>query len=80
MIRSVLSLGFSITLAITTLAANRSLSAPGLPAQNGNPTAQTPDQALAHEALKRGVEAFKNGQYEEATLEFRRAKNLDPNS
>jgi tetratricopeptide (TPR) repeat protein len=40
--------------------------------------AQTDDQRQAREALNQGVQAFKNGQYEEAINEFQHAKLLDP--
>lgn len=38
---------------------------------------QTEDQRDARQALNQGVESFKNGQYEEAIADFRRAKQLD---
>src|SRR6266851_483884 len=40
---------------------------------------QTEEQRQAREALNKGVQAFKNAQYEEATRDFLRAKRLDPN-
>jgi tetratricopeptide (TPR) repeat protein len=42
------------------------------------PPPQTEDQRQAREALNKGVQDFKNGQYEEATGDFLRAKQLDP--
>jgi tetratricopeptide (TPR) repeat protein len=39
---------------------------------------QTEEQRQAREALDKGVQDFKNGQYEEATQDFLRAKQLDP--
>ncbi len=39
---------------------------------------QTEDQRQAREALNKGVQVYKNGQYEEAIEDFRRAKQLDP--
>jgi tetratricopeptide (TPR) repeat protein len=39
---------------------------------------QTEEQRQAREALNKGVQAFKNAQYEEATGDFLRAKQLDP--
>jgi tetratricopeptide (TPR) repeat protein len=43
-----------------------------------NPDPQTPAQIQARAALNQGVQAFKNGQYEEALQQFRYAKELDP--
>jgi tetratricopeptide (TPR) repeat protein len=40
---------------------------------------QTPQQSEARDALNQGVQAYKNGQYDEATRLFEHAKNLDPN-
>jgi tetratricopeptide (TPR) repeat protein len=42
-----------------------------------NPT-QTEEQRQAREALSKGVQDFENGQYDEAIVEFRRAKQSDP--
>lgn len=39
---------------------------------------QTEEQRQAREALNKGVQDFKNAQYEEATRDFLRAKQLDP--
>jgi len=39
---------------------------------------QTEEQRQARHALNEGVQAFKNGQYEEAARDFLRAKQLDP--
>jgi len=39
---------------------------------------QTEEQRQAREALDKGVQGFKNGQYDEATQDFLRAKQLDP--
>jgi len=39
---------------------------------------QTEEQRQAREMLNEGVQSFKNGQYEEAARDFRRAKQLDP--
>ena len=39
---------------------------------------QNEQQTPAKQALNRGVEAFKNGQYNEAEQDFQRAKELDP--
>jgi tetratricopeptide (TPR) repeat protein len=39
---------------------------------------QTEEQRQAREALDKGVQDFKNGQYDEATQNFLRAKQLDP--
>ncbi len=39
---------------------------------------QTDAQFQARDLLDRGVQAFKNGQYDEATRDFIRAKQLDP--
>ncbi len=39
---------------------------------------QSADQRQAREALDKGVQDFKNGQYEQATQSFLRAKQLDP--
>jgi tetratricopeptide (TPR) repeat protein len=39
---------------------------------------QTEEQKQARDQLNQGVEAFKNGQYDEATRDFLRAKQLDP--
>ena len=52
------------------------LTGTGLPAQETPP--QTEDQREARQALNQGVQAFRNGQYEEATKEFQHAKLLDP--
>ena len=52
------------------------LMAPRLPAQEAPP--QTEDQRQARQALNQGVQVFKNGQYDEAIVEFQRAKLLDP--
>jgi tetratricopeptide (TPR) repeat protein len=40
--------------------------------------AQTEEQKQARAALDKGVQDFKNGQYDEAIAEFERAKQLDP--
>jgi tetratricopeptide (TPR) repeat protein len=48
-----------------------------LPTNQQQPT-QTAARSDAQEALNRGVEAFKNGQTEEAEQFFARAKGLDP--
>jgi Tfp pilus assembly protein PilF len=45
-------------------------------AQEGPP--RTEEQSQAREALNKGVQDFKNGQYEEAAGNFLRAKQLDP--
>jgi Tfp pilus assembly protein PilF len=45
-------------------------------AQEGPP--RTEEQSQAREALNKGVQDFKNGQYEEAAGDFLRAKQLDP--
>ena len=50
--------------------------APRLLAQE--PPPQTEDQRQARQALNQGVQVFKNGQYDEAIVEFQRAKLLDP--
>src|SRR5260370_35422104 len=39
---------------------------------------QTEEQRQARDVLNKGVQDFKNGQYEEATRDFLRAKQLDP--
>src|SRR5713226_9120967 len=39
---------------------------------------QTEEQKQAREALNKGVQDFKNGQYDEAIEDFRHAKQLDP--
>jgi tetratricopeptide (TPR) repeat protein len=39
---------------------------------------QTQEQMQARDALNQGVQAFKNGQYDEATRQFEHAKALDP--
>jgi tetratricopeptide (TPR) repeat protein len=39
---------------------------------------QTEEQRQAREALDKGVQVLKNGQYDEAIAEFTRAKQLDP--
>jgi len=39
---------------------------------------QTEEQRQAREALSKGVQDFENGQYDEAIVEFRRAKQSDP--
>ena len=39
---------------------------------------QTEEQRQAREALNKGVQDFKNAQYEEAIENFRNAKQLDP--
>jgi tetratricopeptide (TPR) repeat protein len=39
---------------------------------------QTEEQRRAREALNKGVQDFKNGQYDEATQDFLNAKQLDP--
>lgn len=52
------------------------LTVTGLPAQEAPP--QTEDQREARQALNQGVQAFKNGQYEEAINGFQRAKLLNP--
>lgn len=41
-------------------------------------TPQSEEQKQAREALNKGVQDFKNGQYDEAIAEFERAKQLDP--
>jgi tetratricopeptide (TPR) repeat protein len=41
-------------------------------------TAAQSHQQEAQKVLDEGVQAFKNGQYDEATLDFQRAKQLDP--
>ena len=43
-----------------------------------NPDAQTLAQIQAREAFDQGLQAFKNGQYQEAIQQFSRAKQLDP--
>jgi hypothetical protein len=43
-----------------------------------NPDPQTQAQIQAREALLQGVQAFKNGQYEEAIQQFSHAKQWDP--
>lgn len=52
------------------------LTGTGLPAQEAPP--QTEDQSQARQALKHGVESFRNGQYGTAIWDFQRAKYLDP--
>ena len=42
------------------------------------PPPETQEQRQAREALNKGVQDFKNGQYDEATQDFLRAKQLDP--
>jgi len=42
------------------------------------PPPQTQEQRQEREALNKGVQDFKNGQYDEATQDFLRAKQLDP--
>jgi tetratricopeptide (TPR) repeat protein len=42
------------------------------------PAPQSDAQFQARDMLDRGVQAFKNGQYDEATRDFLRAKQLDP--
>jgi tetratricopeptide (TPR) repeat protein len=44
--------------------------------QNTDP--QTPEQIRAQDAFYQGVQAFQNGQYEEALQQFSYAKHLDP--
>jgi tetratricopeptide (TPR) repeat protein len=39
---------------------------------------QSEEQRQAREALNKGVQDFKNGQYDEAAQDFQRAKQLDP--
>jgi hypothetical protein len=43
-----------------------------------NPDPQTQQQIQARDALNQGVQAFKNGQYEEAIQQFSHAKQWDP--
>src|SRR5580658_4773360 len=43
-----------------------------------NPDPQTQQQIQARDALNQGVQAFKNGQYEEAIQQFSHAKQMDP--
>lgn len=50
---------------------------PGFASQQQTP--QTQQQVEARDVLKQGVQAFKNGQSDEATRLFLRAKDLDPN-
>jgi tetratricopeptide (TPR) repeat protein len=42
------------------------------------PSGKTPAQSAALEALKAGVEQFRNGQYEKAIDDFKDAKRFDP--
>jgi len=48
----------------------------GLAVQTKPP--QTPEQTEARDALDQGVQAYKNGQYDEAARLFEHAKQLDP--
>jgi len=48
----------------------------GLAVQTKPP--QTPEQTEARDALNQGVQAYKNGQYDEAARLFEHAKQLDP--
>jgi tetratricopeptide (TPR) repeat protein len=52
------------------------LTAARLLAQEAPP--QTEEQRQAREVLNKGVQNFKNGQYDEAIAAFQRAKQLDP--
>jgi tetratricopeptide (TPR) repeat protein len=71
-----------LTLLLMTLPAAAQRSAP----QNDTPTdkrstapsAKTPAQSAALEALHAGVEKFRNGQYEKAIDDFKDAKRFDP--
>ena len=57
------------------------LAVPWVPASRyfgQEPLAQTQEQRQAREALNKGVQDFKNGQYDEATQDFLHAKQLDP--
>ncbi|MDQ1405887.1 MAG: hypothetical protein QOG55_1516 [Acidobacteriaceae bacterium] len=47
--------------------------------QSAAPSEKTPAQSAALEALKAGVEQFRNGQYEKAIDAFKDAKHFDPN-
>jgi tetratricopeptide (TPR) repeat protein len=46
--------------------------------QSVAPSEKTPAQSAALEALKAGVEQFRNGQYEKAIDDFKDAKHFDP--
>jgi tetratricopeptide (TPR) repeat protein len=63
-------------LLIVSLSFQTGSNASRLRAQEAPP--QSEEQKQAREALNQGVQAFRNGQYEEATNEFQRAKLLDP--
>lgn len=63
-------------LAIVSLVFLSGLTVSRLRAQEAPP--QTEDQRQARTALNQGVNAFKNGQYDEAIAAFQRAKLMDP--
>jgi tetratricopeptide (TPR) repeat protein len=46
--------------------------------QSAAPSGKTPAQSAALEALKAGVEQFRNGQYEKAIDDFKDARRFDP--
>lgn len=58
------------------LVVSTAVNAPALPAHE--PAPQTDAQFQARNLLDHGVQAFKNGQYDEATQDFLRAMQLDP--
>jgi tetratricopeptide (TPR) repeat protein len=73
---SVFPAGICAGVVIIWMVFQSNLTTPKLLAQEAPP--QSEDQRQAREALNQGVQAFKNGHYEEAINEFQRAKLLDP--
>lgn len=61
---------------LTELTAAKSFAQEAQPQQETPP--QTEERRQARQALNEGVQNFKNGQYDEAIVEFQRAKLLDP--
>ena len=61
---------------LTELTAAKSFTQEAQPQQETPP--QTEERRQARQALNEGVQNFKNGQYDEAIVEFQRAKLLDP--
>jgi Tfp pilus assembly protein PilF len=70
LLRSIRSLGALPLLILLWVNANTCLGQENPP--------QTEEQRQAREALHKGVQNFKNGQYDEAIEDFRHAKQLDP--
>ena len=74
--KCVLSIAIRIGFVMVCLLLLTRPNAASLLAQETSP--QTEEQRQAREALNKGVQDFKNGQYDDAIVDFQRAKQLDP--